>query len=1395
MKTIIVKTHKASDITNEQSVVTQDGVATVIQAVDDTNYEFLDVSIGHGPNHIISKRVDTDLHISFEREGEDSDLIIENFYDEDGKAVNSSALVGIAEDGQYYYYIPDTGEVYDFVTQLKDGVVEGQALGGEDYATPWWLAALPLVGLTGLVPLLLKDDDDDSPAPNSIELTAPTVVITEDTDNDGVITNDELDGTVGVSITVPDNARPGDTLVITGSDGTIEELAITNDIIADGVTREYPAPSDGQTIVVEAVIKNTDGKQSPTSSDTALIDTTPPVVDINAPDDEAVEGIDDTLVFMLSQDNLSTFDTTVQVKVGESSTVLAADIATISYTNAAGEAIILTEPADIQNFLDNGDSLTIPAGSKAASPITVTVIDDDVYERSESLVLEIDTAQNASVGIDSATGMVRDEDDETLPTLSIDDVTMNEQDGTMTFTISVEGTTSQDISVSYTTSGVRAVSPVDYTAQSDILTIPAGTTSTTVTVPITNDEVWEPTETFKVTLSNAVNATIADDTGIGTIINDDITAIDDTASAVEGGGADNTEGSNTASGNVLSNDIPSAANASVTSISDGVNEGTLGSKLVGKYGALILNADGSFTYEVDDTKPAVQQLNEGDTLTESFHYTMSDGTLSDTALLNITINGNNDTLVDLAATSVRVSEEGLADGITDNIGDTDTTDSPTASGTITFTDIDTSSAADDIDFELTGPSDIKVQGNEVTWSWDNATDILTGQAIIEGDTPTEVMTIKVNTVTADGSDYTATYDTTLLHAIDHPINSAENNLALQFEATVNEVNEDHEVNNTSTTSFTVTVEDDRPVVAEKTVEIPLGPVNTNVMVLLDSSGSMNNDAGIDNLGTTRFDVAKVAINNLIDGFSEVGNLRIQILETVADSVGQDTWLTPEEAKIYIEKLTLTNGTNYDGLLNSAIDAFAKPGALTDAQNYAYMLSDGVPTFGLGKDNTLTGELNGDGNTGGVESGDEGIQAAEEAIWTDFLTENKIKSYAFAMGSEVTTNELMPISYDGQLAADNDNELALVVTEFDQLNDVLLSALPEYAGTGNLVSGDVLNSQTGYGADGGHITSITVDDTVYKYHQTNNSISTIGEDRSSFEAATTTISIDTVAGGVMMLNFETGQYNYQSTATIKGYQETISFTVIDNDGDTSSAEQTFNIYHLNPMADHIITNESSPSIDIDQAVLLANDNLATTTTVSEGSSADGGTVSGNDPFVFEFDANSSSQGSFEYALSDGIRSETTNVNIIVEDSNVLPGTILADTLIGRAGENDTLEGLSGNDVLQGRSGNDSLNGGDGNDTFIWTADDKGVIGSPDTDTISDFASGNNLLHLHDLLQGETIGNVESMENYVSWEANTSTLHISSTGGYANGYADTQTDLNIVLNGYSGDVNALIDNYII
>ena len=71
--------------------------------------------------------------------------------------------------------------------------------------------------------------------------------------------------------------------------------------------------------------------------------------------------------------------------------------------------------------------------------------------------------------------------------------------------------------------------------------------------------------------------------------------------------------------------------------------GTVGAVTAGSYGDIVINSDGSYTYTLDNSDPAVDALDVGGILSESFLYTVSDGEGgTDTATLIITINGAND---------------------------------------------------------------------------------------------------------------------------------------------------------------------------------------------------------------------------------------------------------------------------------------------------------------------------------------------------------------------------------------------------------------------------------------------------------------------------------------------------------------------------------------------------------------------------------------------------------------------------------------------------------------------------------------------------------------------------------------------------------------------------------
>ena len=93
----------------------------------------------------------------------------------------------------------------------------------------------------------------------------------------------------------------------------------------------------------------------------------------------------------------------------------------------------------------------------------------------------------------------------------------------------------------------------------------------------------------------------------------------------------------------------------------------------GTYGSLNLNADGSYTYTLDNTSPYVRELGAGETATDTFTYTVSDGhggTASNT--LTVTISGTNDApTVAAAAASVTEDTQISASGTLPQPQDTD----------------------------------------------------------------------------------------------------------------------------------------------------------------------------------------------------------------------------------------------------------------------------------------------------------------------------------------------------------------------------------------------------------------------------------------------------------------------------------------------------------------------------------------------------------------------------------------------------------------------------------------------------------------------------------------------------------------------------------------------------
>jgi hypothetical protein len=146
---------------------------------------------------------------------------------------------------------------------------------------------------------------------------------------------------------------------------------------------------------------------------------------------------------------------------------------------------------------------------------------DTVHEAVETFTVDLDNAQNATIARGQGVGTIVD--DEPAAELSIGDVSVTEGDaGTTTATFTV---TRSDVigavSFDFATVSATATPGEDFVSSQGTRSFAAGSATATVDVQVSGDVFDEPDETFGVRLSNPVNATIADDFGVGTIVDND----------------------------------------------------------------------------------------------------------------------------------------------------------------------------------------------------------------------------------------------------------------------------------------------------------------------------------------------------------------------------------------------------------------------------------------------------------------------------------------------------------------------------------------------------------------------------------------------------------------------------------------------------------------------------------------------------------------------------------------------------------------------------------------------------------------------------------------------------------------------------------------------------------
>ena len=182
--------------------------------------------------------------------------------------------------------------------------------------------------------------------------------------------------------------------------------------------------------------------------------------------------------------------------------------------------------------------LTFTAGETTRT-ISVATLDDTVPEAEEGFTVVLSNPEGASLEDDTGEGTITDDDEP--PELAIDDAPPVVEGSTAEFVVRLSAVSGVAVTVDFETVDGTAKAGSDYTAASGTLTFTAGQLVQTISVATLDDTVPEAEEGFTVVLSNPEGASLDDDTGKGTITDDDEPpelAIDDAPAVVEGSTAE-----------------------------------------------------------------------------------------------------------------------------------------------------------------------------------------------------------------------------------------------------------------------------------------------------------------------------------------------------------------------------------------------------------------------------------------------------------------------------------------------------------------------------------------------------------------------------------------------------------------------------------------------------------------------------------------------------------------------------------------------------------------------------------------------------------------------------------------------------------------------------------------
>ena len=358
--------------------------------------------------------------------------------------------------------------------------------------------------------------------------------------------------------------------------------------------------------------------------------------------------------------------------------------------------------------------------------------------------------------------------------------------------------------------------------------------------------------------------------------------------------------------------------------------------------------------------------------------------------------------------------------------------------------------------------------------------------------------------------------------------------------------------------------------------------DTNVMIVLDISGSMREDADATADGVqTRLSIAKAALSNLLHTYETLGDVQVTLVTFNKTASIPVTWGSVADAIAAMEAIILDPKavTNYEAALKSAEIAWETPGKLSgDVNNVVYFVSDGKPTWG--------------GNTPDANH----LSSANKTAWDAFLEDpsNGIHHvYAVGIGDDIVGSPAAPDRDLVDVAnPDRDHVPAndvLYVTDPLDLGSALVGTVEGHTIAGNVIDGSNTSGVGDNGVPGGadvagdgatHISTFSYDsadngyDISFSWDGVSGSVTQDAPGGSNVTISGREVSFDTDSGR-MTFHFDTGDYTFTPGAVSADTDVKFHYGTTDSDGSVDLPGGVDNDAGVGGGADLVITITDTP----------------------------------------------------------------------------------------------------------------------------------------------------------------------------------------------------------------------------